>query len=95
MPYDTRGAALRATSYVPDKRVSHYWDLWKYGSRSLAEKLGIPEQETWDLFAFYRPNVSWKEATPEPTFWMQARGLKKGEEYSKAGLLSKLETWLP
>ena len=95
MPHDTRAAAQRATSYLLDERVTHYWDLWKYGARSMSQKLGIPELETWDFFSFYRPNVSWKDATPEPTFWMQARGLSKGEEYSKAALTSKLETWLP
>jgi len=95
MPGDNRNAAQRATGYLPDERVAHYWDLWKYGSRNFAAKLKIPELEAWDLFAFYRPHQSWKDPVPEPTFWMQARGLSVGESYSKDALTGKLETWLP
>ena len=94
MPSDTKGAAVRATSYASDSRVQHFWDLWKFGSRTYAQQLGIPEREAWDMFVFYKPHLVWKNAPPDPTFWMQARNLEVGEKYTQDELETKLKEWI-
>lgn len=94
MPNDTHFAASQATRYIPDPRAEHFWDLWKFGSRTYANQFGIPENQAWDLFVFYKPYIEWKDAPPEPTFWMQARGLKVGEAYSEQALEDALKPWL-
>lgn len=94
MRTDTQGAARQASVYLSDQRVSHFWDLWKFGSRTYAKEFGIPENQAWDMFVFYKPYVTWGDSPPEPTFWMQARNLDVGEHYTKADLEAQLKTWL-
>ncbi len=94
MPGDTHYAASRATQYVSDPRAEHFWDLWKFGSRTFSQEFGIPENQAWDLFVFYKPHLVWRDGLPEPTFWMQARGLDVGEKYSEEGLEKALGPWL-
>ena len=56
--------------------------------------MGIPTLEAWDMFAFYKPGLLWKDNLPEPTFWLQNRGLEKGTPYSKALLEQEMKPWL-
>lgn len=94
MKGDTQSMARRASVYVPDNRVSHFWDLWKFGSRTYASQFSIPETQAWDMFVFYKPYITWGDSPPEPTFWMQARNLDVGEHYSKDALEKELRNWL-
>jgi hypothetical protein len=94
MKGDTQSTARQASVYLADERVSHYWDLWKFGSRTYAKQFGIPEDQAWDMFVFYKPYITWRDSPPQPTFWMQARNLKAGDHYTKDGLEAELRTWL-
>ncbi len=91
---DTQSTAHRASVYLSDKRVNHFWDLWKFGSRTYAKQLKIPENQAWDIFVFYKPYITWGDSPPEPTFFMQARNLDVGEHYTQDDLEARLRTWL-
>ncbi|UCF35615.1 MAG: hypothetical protein JSU96_12335 [Acidobacteriota bacterium] len=92
---DNVGQAKRAAEgYVPDSRVQHFWDVWKFGSRSYSERLRIVPEDTWGVFLFYAPGVKWEEEAPKPTFWMQNRSLRVGTPFSKKGFEAKLKKWL-
>lgn len=94
MANDTRTTAALATRYVPDMRVRHFWDLWKFGSRTYSQQLKVPADQAWDMFVFYKPHIVWTEFPPEPTFWMQARHLDVGQPYSQDDLEKALVPWL-
>ena len=94
MGFDTQVTARRSTRYLTDSRVTHLWDVWRFGSRSLAMLFDIPLLEAWDLYAAFPPGVKWEEETPQPAFWLQARELKKGIPYTPAELETQLEKWL-
>ena len=94
LQHDSRGTAQRASLYMDDERATHFWDLWRFGTRSYSEQLGLPARDAWDMFAFYKPHLVWKEKIPAPTFWMQNRGLDTGTAYSKEALAEELEVWL-
>jgi thiol-disulfide isomerase/thioredoxin len=94
MRTDNRMVALRAAGYLNDPRVQHFWDLWRFGSRIYTEQLKVPPMEAWDMLVFYKPHLQWRERPPEPTFWMQNRGLDVGQPYSKEALLSELKAWI-
>lgn len=79
---------------MPDARVEHFWDLWKFGTRVYSQQLHLPENDAWDMFAFYSPDVIWRDSIPVPTFWMQNRALKVGDPYSKESLEQRLKPWL-
>lgn len=91
---DNLSLAQRATGYLPDSRVEHFWDLWKYASKAYETQLQIPENQAWDMFVFYKPHLVWQEAAPEPTFWLQNRGLDVGVPYSQEDLQTGLEEWM-
>ncbi len=90
---DSRQTAQRAAAYIGDSRVRHFWDLWRFGSRVYAEQLPVPLQEAWDMLAFYKPHLVWREGPPPPTFWMQNRGLSAGTPYTKQALEEELRRW--
>jgi len=94
MRRDTLGLAQRATGYLPDKRVKHYWDLWKYASRAYEQQLKVPKGHAWDMYVFYKPHLLWQESMPEPTFWLQNRGLEVGTPYTQEDLQTGLEEWM-
>ena len=94
MQRDSQSTAQRASVYMPDRRVRHFWDLWRYSARTLATQLNIPVGDAWDMFAFYEPRLAWEDGLPEPTMWMQNRKLKVGIPYSQAALEEELKTWL-
>lgn len=83
-----------AVAYIPDSRVKHYWDVWKFGSRHYSPVLRIPEGDAWGLFVFYRPGIVWEEDEARPTFWLQNRNLRVGTSYSRRMLERKLKEWL-
>lgn len=46
------------------------------------------------MFTFYKPHLTWGGSMPDPTFWMQNRGLKFGQPYSKDALEAQMKDWL-
>jgi hypothetical protein len=94
MQRDTLNLAKQATGYLPDERVQHYWDLWRFTSRAYAKQMEIPELHAWDMFVFYKPHLVWHEIIPEPTFWMQNRDLDLGTPYSQDDLEAGLIDWM-
>lgn len=94
MQRDTRSLAIRATGYLPDNRVRHFWDLWKFASKSYEEQLKVPKGHAWDMFVFYKPHLIWQDSLPEPTFWLQNRGLEVGTPYSQEDLQAGLKEWI-
>jgi thiol-disulfide isomerase/thioredoxin len=94
MKRDTLPLAQRATGYLPDRRVYHFWDLWKYAAKVYQEQLKIPKGNAWDMFVFYKPHLLWQDSLPEPTFWLQNRGLDVGTPYSQENLKAGIEEWI-
>lgn len=93
MQQDSRATAQRAAAFLADSRARHFWDLWRFGTRTYAQQLPIPAQDAWDMLTFYQPRLSWREEIPPPTFWMQNRFLKVGTPYSKQALEEELRKW--
>ncbi|MFH1964441.1 MAG: hypothetical protein ABIJ42_02765 [Acidobacteriota bacterium] len=94
MGFDTKVTVRRSMRYLTDSRVTHLWDVWRFGSRSLAMLLDIPLLEAWDLYAAFAPGIKWEGESPQPAFWLQSRELKKGIPYTPAELEAQLEKWL-
>jgi hypothetical protein len=94
-PGDNLGlAASAASTYLPDRRVRHFWDLWKFASRSYSNPFRIPLADAWGLLIFYGGDARWEREPPAPEFWMQSRRLRVGTAYSKRLLERKLGPWL-
>jgi hypothetical protein len=85
MQTDNRPQAQRASAYMTDRRARHFWDLWRFGTRSYSEQMNIPPRYAWDMLAFYEPHLVWRDSPPEPTFWMHALS-DFGTAYNKSAL---------
>ena len=92
---DSKLAAERATAYLQDSRSEHFWDLWNFGRQHYTRQLDYPEDETaWDIFVLYKPHLSWKQNSPEPTVWLQDHGLDFGLKYSAELLHQHVKMWI-
>ena len=91
---DNREQAMRASAYMPGSRVVNFWDVWKFGTRTYAEQLGLSTYDAWDLFAVYEPGPVWKDSPPPMITWFQNRGLDKGETYTMEAMEEALKPWL-
>lgn len=91
---DSRLSAQRGSLYLQDSRVSHFWDLWRFGSRTFANQLGVPIEQAWDMFVVYGPRSLWNKTAPTPEAWFQNRALKVGVPYSMEALEAELKKWL-
>lgn len=91
---DNGATAQRATVYLSDHRVTDFWDLWRFGTRTYSAEMNIPPNDAWDMFVFYKPGLTWHDKHPEPTFWMQNRNLDHGTPFSVAALEEALQPWL-
>ncbi len=88
---DTKSAAVQVSSYLDDKRVVQFWDLWKFGMTRYKTDLGYPaDQEAWDVFIAYGADARWGASPPQPVFWMQDHNLQVGAQYSKEALETEL-----
>jgi hypothetical protein len=94
MQRDSQSTAKRASAYMPDGRVKHYWDLWRFATRTYADQLKLSIGEAWDMMVVYEPKLTWKAGAPNPTLWLQNRNLKKGTPYSQGVLEEQLKTWI-
>jgi hypothetical protein len=94
LQYDSRSRASEASGYLPDTRAQHFWDLWNFSTKLYSSKLRFPPNEmAWDIFIFYKPHLAWGAIPPEPTVWMQNRGLDFGTPYTKELLTEELKKW--
>jgi hypothetical protein len=92
---DNLGEARRAAlTYIPDPRVTHFWDVWRFGSRAYSERLRLPVPSVWGVLLFFEPGIRWEDDAPGPTFWHQSRGLQVGAPYNRRGFERRLGPWL-
>src|SRR3712207_370608 len=69
---DEAAAVTEAMKYMPDRRVSHYWDGQGVLKGAYATVLKFEEgQPAWDVYFAYDRDDEWKaELPPDPAFWM-------------------------
>lgn len=73
---DEETAVAKATTRLPDSRVSHYWDGKGELVKSYAHVLALGERPAWDVYLLYGPEAEWKGDPPAPDSWMhQLRGV--------------------
>jgi hypothetical protein len=60
----------RASTFISDPRVSHYWDGSGLLVHAYSSVLGIG-RDAWDMFLVYGPQARWEgREPPRPDFWM-------------------------
>lgn len=60
----------KATTRLPDSRVTHYWDGNGELVKSYARVLALGDRPAWDVYLLYGPEAEWKTDPPMPDSWM-------------------------
>ena len=75
-PRDSVQVARRSVAFLPDERVTHFWD----GAGELGETFGrvvkLPLSKTfaWDVYFLYNGSRTWGAPAPKPDEWMHQLG---------------------
>jgi len=62
--------AKRATTHLPDRRVTHFWTPGHAVAEAFEAPLGIPGTRAWDTFLLYAPGARWGDTAPVPAYFM-------------------------
>lgn len=90
---DTVSTVGKATTILPDARVSRYWDATGELVKAYAPVLSLGERPAWDVYLLYGPDAEWKAEPPTPTAWMhQLQGLDASRQLDGAKLAVELQT---
>ena len=89
-------AVGRATKYLPDERVSHYWDGGGELVKAYGQVLQLGDGETaWDVNYVYGREAEWKDGPPPaPGFFMDQVGLPGGQPLDDDKLAAELKARL-
>lgn len=94
---DNEGRVPKATTFVPDKRATNYWDGDKKLSRDFAETLDFIEKSkpAWDIYLVYGKDAKWEANAPKPNYWMhQLEDLPKDNQLDATKLAKEIEKYL-
>ena len=68
---DVRLTVPRATTRLPDERVSHYWDAEGELAKAYSRLLRLPDSlPAWDVYLVFDRDARWDAEPPPPTHWM-------------------------
>lgn len=89
---DTAATVGKATTHLPDARVSRYWDATGELVKAYAPVLSLGDRPAWDVYLLYGPDVEWKSEPPTPTAWMhQLQGLDASRRLDGTKLAAELQ----
>lgn len=81
----------RATKYLPDERVSHFWDRDEELAKAYSQRLRLSdEQPAWDMYMVYDRDAEWNDAPPMPTYWMTKLDLEQGHPFNGEELATEI-----
>jgi hypothetical protein len=90
MAGDRQEEAQRATAFLSDDRVKHYWAPDLEIANSFRDGIGLAEGPVWDVYLLYGPESIWQDAAPKPHFFMhQLWGLPEEHLLNGDRLLEK------
>lgn len=89
LPSDGEFAVGRATKYLPDDRVTHYWDGEGELVKGYAPVLGVPK--AWDVYLVYDQRAEWTDAPPKPIFWQEQLGISDETALDADKLTAEIE----
>lgn len=92
---DSYYTVARATSRLPDPRVSHYWDGDGVLVRGYAPVLQLDEgQPAWDVYFVFNRDAEWRDGVPVPDYWMHQLGLAPERMFNGRKLAAEVERLL-
>lgn len=91
LPSDARLTVGRATKYLADDRVTHYWDGDAELVKGFAPVLGIDDGKAWDVYLLYDQDTEWIDSPPTPVFWQEQLGISEETRLDAAKLTAEIQ----
>ena len=88
---DAKVTVGRATKYLPDTRVTHYWDADGELVKGFAPVLGLGDRQAWDVYLLYDKDAEWNDAPPKPGFWQEQLGISDETALDPEKLAAEIE----
>ena len=64
---ETEADARRATTFIQDPRLTHFWTDSDGVAQQFKATLGLPDADAWDTFLLFPPGTRWAEGAPRPS----------------------------
>lgn len=72
---DDEPSSRKATSLVPDSRVTHYWVGSLEVGKAFQAPIDLETEPAWDVYLVYPPGVTWESSSPpRPELFMHQLG---------------------
>lgn len=84
----------RATKFLPDSRVMHYWDGNGELVKGFAPVLGLGERPAWDVYLLYDRNAEWIGEPPKPVYWQEQLGISDETQLNGPKLTAQIQKLL-
>ena len=84
----------RATKFLPDSRVTHYWDGEGELVKGFAPVLGLGDRPAWDVSLLYDKDAEWVEGPPKPIFWQEQLGISDATQLDGPKLTAEIRKLL-
>ena len=78
LPSDLPFTVGRATKYLDDDRVVHYWDgdgVLVQGFVPVLELEKFNKHTAWDIYLLYGDDAEWTNTPPKPIYWQEQLGI--------------------
>lgn len=72
---DAQVTVGRATKFLPDGRVKHYWGGESELIKGFTPVLGLGDGPAWDVYLLYDKDAEWTDSLPKPIFWQEQLGV--------------------
>jgi hypothetical protein len=64
---ETEADARRATTFIQDPRLTHFWTDSDGVAQQFKVALGLADADAWDTFLLFPPGTRWAEGAPRPS----------------------------
>ena len=83
--------ARKATAFLADPRVRHFWTAEHAVARQLARPLALRAELAWDTFQLHAPGAVWRDAPPVPIYYMHVgRSLPADRRFNGENLAAEM-----
>ena len=78
---DGKFAVGRATKFLLDSRVKHFWDENAVLVRDFVPVLGLKDEgKAWDVYLLYDKDAQWTDTPPKPVYWQEQLGISEASQ---------------
>jgi len=83
--------ARKATVFLQDPRVHHFWTPKHAVARQFAKPLVLRDELAWDTFQLHAAGAEWKDALPVPIYYMHVgRSLPSDRRFNGEKLAAEI-----